>query len=149
MERGKGLRREPTPFPKEMRAMAKRAQNLRNKGAHGENANASVEENPADAIQRKKNKEHRPRMIRKDVVEDVRDGNNVHQPRSPQDGPYISDNIQQQQHSPNGQVMGNNIQIKEAKVTKANASPVLSERHILSVYQDEKKAKEDLELSTR
>ena len=31
LEGGKGgLRREPTPFPKEMRAMAKRVQNMRN-----------------------------------------------------------------------------------------------------------------------
>ena len=39
------LRREPTPFPKEMRAMAKRVQNLRNK---------KVSEVPADDLQQKK-----------------------------------------------------------------------------------------------
>ena len=143
MGSGKGLRREPTPFPKEMRAMAKRAQNLRSKGVQGGSTNSSVEEQATDAIQRKKNKEHRPRMVRKETEEDVRDGNNVPQARVAQDG----QNIPQQQQSPNGHMMGNNIQIKEAKVTKANASPVLSERHILSVYQDEKTAKEELELS--
>ena len=39
------LRREPTPFPKEMRAMAKRVQNLRNK---------KISEAPADDLQQKK-----------------------------------------------------------------------------------------------
>ena len=39
------LRREPTPFPKEMRAMAKRVQNLRNK---------KVSDTPADDLQQKK-----------------------------------------------------------------------------------------------
>ena len=39
------LRREPTPFPKEMRAMAKRVQNLRNK---------KVSDVPADDLQQKK-----------------------------------------------------------------------------------------------
>ena len=40
------LRREPTPFPKEMRAMAKRVQNLRNKKSGGEV--------PADDLTKKK-----------------------------------------------------------------------------------------------
>jgi erbb2-interacting protein len=152
---GKGLRREPTPFPKEMRAMAKRAQNLRNKNSQNGSSNVTqVEQHPADAIQRKKNKEHRPRMTRKDVMEEEVDGNKVmrstinamSQVERSVPNEDVSNNVSHQQQSPNVLIQGN-IQIKEAKVTKANASPVLSERHILSVYQDEKTAKEEIELS--
>ena len=42
------LRREPTPFPKEMRAMAKRVQNLRNKKS------STGDGIPADDLQKKK-----------------------------------------------------------------------------------------------
>ena len=151
---GKGLRREPTPFPKEMRAMAKRAQNLRSKNNQsGGSTNIETGQQPADAIQRKKNKEHRPRMVRKEDTEDTSDGQKAPAPgmKSMSQSNTLSQsvdqptNIPQQQQPLNGQMHGN-IQIKEAKVTKSNASPVLSERHILSVYQYEKTAKEEFEL---
>ena len=151
---GKGLRREPTPFPKEMRAMAKRAQNLRSKGNQ---SGVQMEHPPADAIQKKKNKEHRPRMVRKETGEDMKDGgkgtnvpstnssvvNNATRLQKEEMPNIVSNSDYRQTQNGDGMIHGN-IQIKEAKVTKANASPVLSERHILSVYQDEQVAKEEL-----
>ncbi len=82
-ERGSArLRREPTPFPKEMREMAKRVQNMR--------------------------------------------AGRSHQQRR---GKGVTD-----------------FQIKEAKVSKPQASPVLSERHLMSVYEDERTIREQMEL---
>lgn len=106
------LRREPTPFPKEMRAMAKRVQNMRNKKAM-----MSSSEVPADVIQRKKNKEHRPRMQRKSSLDSAAD----------------------HEHDM--------VEIKEAKVSKSNASPVVSEKHIKSVFKEEQLVKEQYELA--
>ena len=160
MGASKGLRREPTPFPKEMRAMAKRAQNLRAKSNANASTNMSVDHAPADAIQRKKNKEYRPKIVRKPSVEETMEGprpseiassnelasiDMAHQEQQQFNGGNDVDQCQQQ--SANAHSKRGNIQIKEAKVTKANASPVLSERHILSVYQDEKIAKSQFELA--
>ena len=96
---GHKLRREPTPFPKEMRAMAKRVQKMRSKS----------QEPP---VERKKNKERKESK----EIPSSEDDNNV------------------------------GIQIKEAKVTKPHASPILSERRLMSVYQDEKSIREQMEL---
>ena len=85
---GKGLRREPTPFPKEMRALAKRAQTVRSKA-------------PADVVQRKRNG-----VRRRESDEEV--------------------------------------EIREAKVTK----PTVTDQQLLSLFQEEKKAKEEIELQT-
>ena len=96
------LRREPTPFPKEMRAMAKRAQKIRSK-VHQD-----------IPVERKRSKEQIGRRIH-DVTSGFGSNNDV-------------------------------ILIKEAKVTKPQASPIVSEKHIMSVFQDEKSVKEQLEL---
>ena len=53
---GQSLRREPTPFPKEMRAMAKRVQNMRNKKSGGGHHHHGLDSVPADDLQRRKNR---------------------------------------------------------------------------------------------
>ena len=41
---------------------------------------------------------------------------------------------------------GGAVRIREARVAKPHASPVLSERHLMSVYRDERTIKEQMEL---
>ena len=69
------LRREPTPFPKEMRAMAKRVQNLRNK---------KISEVPADDLQQKKK-----RRASIEISNEANTGEEFHQELSVSDKPSI------------------------------------------------------------
>ena len=75
------LRREPTPFPKEMRAMAKRAKKLREQQQQQQEGQLPPQQQPQqhaeDVAQRKKGKEHRPRMQRKCSTSHEPEENNV------------------------------------------------------------------------
>jgi Leucine-rich repeat (LRR) protein len=112
------LRREPTPFPKEMRAMAKRMQNLRQSGKE---AGAPAQSSTAMDNQRKKSRSGRERS------------------------PSLN-NASESEGEAGGAGIDLGIRIREAKVSKPHASPVLSERHLMSVYREEKTIKEQMEL---
>ncbi len=117
------LRREPTPFPKEMRAMAKRVQSMRTSKVDSHQPDATAGEVLSSQHQRRRDRyltSDKARRISSDVAD--------------RQGGFPDD-------------MGlQGVLIKEAKVSKPLNSPVLSERHILSRYEDERTVKEQMEL---
>ena len=113
---GGQLRREPTPFPKEMRAMAKRVQKLR--GGSGSSSKG------ASGNPRSSGNNSGSRSSKKTSSQDKGSRGDFPPPPSSSD----------------------HVEIKAAKVIKPQASPALSERHLMSLAEDERAIKEQIEL---
>jgi Leucine-rich repeat (LRR) protein len=102
------LRREPTPFPKEMRAMAKRVQNLRNKKVHSGGGGDQV---PADDLMQQKKRRRASLEISNDQDHHVQAGEQLSVSDSP------------------------SVEVKEAKVFNL-PSPTSAEVNELKQFED-------------
>ena len=101
-DKDNSLRREPTPFPKEMRAMAKRAKQIREQQQQPEAQPQQQQQQQQQVVERKKGKEYRPRMQRKSSASN-------------------------ESEDKSGDHQNGFVEIREAKVTSSNTTSGMSQ----------------------